>query len=148
MLFKEDEGHPVYETLLHSIAQFLTCGCRASWILLEWKKKKKNQNTCFGKNPNIFVLHCIKIPLSIPMKHCMYLVLWFLSQLVTGKHLYHFCFYTLSFTFLEYRRRVLSAWVSWEAILFMTFFSGNLCFCPWSSEQLQDKILAPIILSS
>lgn len=23
----------------------------------------------------------------------------------------------------------MSAWVSWEAILWMTFFNGNLCFC-------------------
>lgn len=44
-MVKEGEGHPMYETLLHSTAQFLTCDCRASWILLEknllWKKSKR-----------------------------------------------------------------------------------------------------------
>lgn len=39
--------HPMYETLLHSTAQFLTCNCRASWMKkmklelnLLWKKSK------------------------------------------------------------------------------------------------------------
>lgn len=76
MLVKEGEGHPMYmglwsiRDLTAQSSSVFDVDYRASWILLELKK-----NPALEKNPNVFVLPCIKIPPPISMKHWMYLVL-------------------------------------------------------------------------
>ena len=78
----------------------------------------------------------MKNPPSISMRHWKCLVLWFLSQLEIGKHLYHFCLPSLSCTFqeiksrfclLDYLRKRFCGWLSSVVIY------GSLFLLPWKN---------------